>query len=438
MRSLVPLLTSASIAVAVALASTTSTATAAAGTCQGVPATLIGTPGQALTGTDGPDVVLTDGASLVKTLGGTDLICVTGGPSQVYAGEGDDVVDASTSTRFGAQVRLGPGSDTFTGSTGFDVVYAGDEGNPGSAPAADAERDVIHTGAAGPVRDTVTSGQPGTPNDDYVRMGSGQLIWAGIPTAATDIRGGGSSSLNLEPAATESVTLDSGDGTLAVGAQPVLQFGGFAEYRVYAPTGLRSFAFRGSSAEETLNLHLGADTPHRVTMGAGADHLRFIRTDGLPAGGTYDGGSGRDRLTLALPDERDLDLDLRRGRLSLGQRSAEVTVRARRFEDALVMARDVELVGTAARNDLVVGACRSRMEGRGGRDVLSTFEQFDEDAELECKPHARLLGGSGNDRLTGTRGPDVLLGGPGRDRADGDKGRDVCQAEVRKRCEVRR
>lgn len=436
MRRLVPLLTTASLAVA--LTATVSSAAAAAGTCQGVPATLVGTPGQALTGTDGPDVVVTDGASLVKTLGGNDVICVTGGPSQVYAGEGADVVDASTSTRFGAQVRLGPGSDRFTGSTGFDVVYAGEEPIPGVAPAADAERDVIDTGPAGRVRDSVTSGQPGTPNDDHVRMGSGQLSWAGIPTAATDIRGGGSSSLNIEPAATEAVTLDSGAGTLAVGAQPVLHFGGFTEYRVYAPLGLEDFTFRGGRDAEILNLYLGADTPHRVRMGSGDDHLRFIRTDALPAGGLYDGGVGRDELTLTLPDERDLDLDLRKGRLSTGQRSGEVTVAARGFEDARIMARDVELLGSPARNELVVGACRSRVDGRDGRDVLSTFEQFDEDAELECRPRARLLGGSGNDRLTGSRGPDVLLGGPGRDRADGAKGRDVCQAEVRKRCEVRR
>jgi Ca2+-binding RTX toxin-like protein len=413
-------------------------ATAAAGTCQGVPATLTGTPGQALTGTEGPDVVVTNGAMLVKTLGGNDLICVTGGPSQVYAGEGDDVVDASTSTRFGAQVRLGPGSDRFRGSTGFDVVYAGDEGVPGGAPAADAERDVIDTGQAGQIRDHVDSGQPGSPNDDDVRMGSGWLSWSGIPTAATSVDGGRGSGLGIRPAATESVTIDSGVGTLAVDAQPVLRFEGFTEYSVNAPLGLADLTFRGGRRAETVNLELGRDAPHRVRLGSGRDHLRFIRTDALPKGGLYDGGVGRDELTLALPDERDLDLDLRKGRLSTGKGAAEVTAPARGFEDARIMARDVELLGTPARNELVVGACRSRVDGRDGADVLSTFVQFDEDAELECKPRARLLGGAGDDRLVGSRGPDVLLGGPGRDRADGKNGRDVCQAEVRKRCEVRR
>lgn len=420
------------------LAPSGAVATAAAGTCQGMPVTLTGTPGQSLTGTDGPDVVVTNGAMLVKTLGGNDAVCVAGGPSQVYAGAGDDVVDASTSTRFGAQVWLGAGSDRFTGSTSWDVVYAGDAAVPAVAPVADAERDVIDTGPAGKARDQVTSGQPGTPNDDQIRMGNGWLSWAGVPTAATDVDGGRGSGLGIAPAATESVTIDSGAGTLAIDAQPVLRFEGFTDYSVYAPAGLRDFAFDGGSRAETLFLVLGADAPHRVAMGGGDDHLRFNRTDALPAGGTYDGGSGRDGFSLALPDEKDFDLDLRRGRLSLGQRSAEVTVPVRRFEDALVMARDVELVGTSARNHLVVGACRSRVDGRDGRDALSTFWQFDEDAELVCRPRARLLGGRGDDKLTGSRGSDVLIGGPGRDRADGATGRDVCRAEVRKRCEVRR
>lgn len=420
------------------LAPSGAVATAAAGTCQGVPVTLTGTPGQSLTGTDGPDVVVTNGAMLVKTLSDNDVVCVTGGPSQVYAGAGDDVVDASTSTRFGAQVRLGPGSDRFVGSTGFDVVYAGDEAVPGVDPAADTERDVIDTGPAGRIRDHVDSGQPGAPNDDHVRMGNGWLSWAGVPTAATYVDGGRGSGLGIAPAATESVTIDSGAGTLAVDAQPVLSFDGFAEYTVNAPLGLADLTFRGGRRAETLNLDLGDDTPHRVRMGSGADHLRFIRTDALPAGGLYDGGLGRDELTLALPDERDLDLDLRTGRFSTGRKAAEVTAPARGFEDARIMARDVELLGTPARNRLVVGACRSRVDGRDGRDVLATFEQFDEDAELTCKPRARLLGGRGDDKLVGSRGPDVLLGGPGRDRADGARGRDMCATEVRKRCEVRR
>jgi len=413
------------------------TASAAADACQGVPATLVGTPNQPLTGTEGRDVVVTNGASVVRTLGGNDLICVSGGFSQVHAGAGDDTVDASTPTRPGTNVRLGPGSDTYVGSTGWDVVHGGEEAVPGVAPAVDAERDVIDTGVAGKDRDLVMSGQPGTPNDDQVRMGHGSLVWAGIPTAATDVDGGRGSDLAISPATTESVTIDGGAGTLAVDDQRVLQFEGFTEYSVNAPLGLADLTIRGGRRDETVNLELGGDTPHRVRLGSGDDRLRFIRTDALPAGGLYDGSLGRDEITLALPDERDLDLDLRKGSLSTGRKAAEVTVPARGFEDARIMARDVELLGTPGRNDLVVGACRSRVDGRDGRDVLATFDQLDEDAELTCTPRARLVGGAGDDTLIGSRGPDRLIGGPGRDRADGAKGRDVCQAEARRRCEAR-
>jgi hypothetical protein len=66
----------------------------AAGTCLGLPVTLVGTSGSVLTGTDGPDVIDTNDASLVYALGGADTICATGG-SVVDAGDGDDKVDAS-------------------------------------------------------------------------------------------------------------------------------------------------------------------------------------------------------------------------------------------------------------------------------------------------------------------------------------------------------
>ncbi len=78
------------------LAPSGATASAAADTCLGVPATLVGTPGQSLTGTQGPDVVVTNGAMLVKTLGGNDVVCVSGGPSQVYVGDGDEGSRART------------------------------------------------------------------------------------------------------------------------------------------------------------------------------------------------------------------------------------------------------------------------------------------------------------------------------------------------------
>jgi hypothetical protein len=71
-------LTAAALLGLTLLAPATSSAAATA-TCQGVPATIVGSATQPeLRGTDGPDVIVTNDSALVLALGGDDLICVTG------------------------------------------------------------------------------------------------------------------------------------------------------------------------------------------------------------------------------------------------------------------------------------------------------------------------------------------------------------------------
>lgn len=425
-----------------AAATAAATAAAAAGeTCRGEIATLVGAP-QTLNirGTEGRDVVVTNGSQMLEALGGDDLICVTRFGSQVFAGDGDDLVDATMLGEFGTAARLGAGSDRFEGGAGRDNVWAGTE-DAYLEPAVDAERDVILTGPPNSSiynRDSVESGQRGVANDDEIRMGSGFLGWAGIPTAATIVDGGAGSHLGVRAEASDSVALDNIAGTLAVDTQPLLRFTGFTGFSLTAD-GPDAFSFRGSARDEQLHLELRDAPRHSVQMGGGDDDLRFYSsgTRTIATRTSYDGGAGRDTLDLTVPDEVDVDLDLARGRVSTGRRASEVTTSARRFEDAAVAAQDVEIVGTGGRNKLSVYACRSTVEGRGGRDTLSTFDQV-MDYDLPCSPRARLLGGGGNDDLTGSRGPDRLLGGPGRDKVDGDRGRDVCQGERLRRCEVRR
>ena len=83
---------------------------AAAETCQGVPATIVGTPEGRVVGTAGDDVIVSGGAWSVKAGDGDDLVCIPpmegdllGNVVQVDAGAGDDTVvsEASTTTRRG-------------------------------------------------------------------------------------------------------------------------------------------------------------------------------------------------------------------------------------------------------------------------------------------------------------------------------------------------
>jgi Ca2+-binding RTX toxin-like protein len=113
----------------VALLGPMTDADAAGETCEGMPATIVGSPNTALSGTAGPDVIVTNGARSVDAGDGDDVVCVTLAADDPYAtsatvaaGAGDDVVvveeGASSST------DLGPGRDAFRGGAGWDRVEA--------------------------------------------------------------------------------------------------------------------------------------------------------------------------------------------------------------------------------------------------------------------------------------------------------------------------
>jgi Ca2+-binding RTX toxin-like protein len=409
-------------------------AVAAAETCQGTPATIVGAPGdRELRGTEGADVVVTNDATFVWGLGGDDLICVTGSnwAARVDAGDGHDTVDA-TAARSGSTTVLGPGADRFTGSAFAESVTAGTD----ATPSLDTETDVIE--ARGDYDDVVVSGQTGVPNSDHVSLGRGSLTWRGIPTATSVLDGGRYSRLALELGAPGEAVLDNGAGTLTREGAPTLGFTGFTQFDIVTSYGSGPFRFVGTDTSEALTLSAWRFLDHRVDMRGGSDRLWVSSAYGLHSDTSYDGGVGaRDQLTLTLPRQEEVALDLRRERLTTGWGDRDNTTRARGFESAGVMAQRVDVVGTARKNTLSVEACRARVEGLGGADRISDYRQ-DTDETLPCRGRrATFVGGAGGDLLHGTSGPDRLLGGGGRDEAQGRQGRDVCEAEERHGCEAR-
>ena len=136
------------------------------GSCFGQPPTIVGTDFE-LIGTEGPDVVITGRATEVSTLGGDDLVCITGEPQGGFydAGDGNDRVDAtgvSQSYQMSFDIALGAGHDELIGSVHSESVYA-DHGS-----VADIDRDVISTGSG---RDLVLSGGVGSVNEDVIDLG---------------------------------------------------------------------------------------------------------------------------------------------------------------------------------------------------------------------------------------------------------------------------
>ncbi|WP_159083732.1 calcium-binding protein [Nocardioides terrigena] len=105
---------------------TAAPATAIGETCQGRPATIVGTGADVL-GTPGDDVIVTGASKTTDAGDGNDLICVTGSAGdEIYAdaGRGDDSVDASTSLAQSIITDLDHGLDRYVGSRYYDRVLA--------------------------------------------------------------------------------------------------------------------------------------------------------------------------------------------------------------------------------------------------------------------------------------------------------------------------
>jgi hypothetical protein len=95
-------------------------------TCDGRPATVVGTAGNDLIlGTPRRDVIAAfGGADTIHGGGGNDLVCGDGGNDHVFGGTGNDVVTGGAGDD---AVRGGKGNDTLSGDTGTDICR-GDAG----------------------------------------------------------------------------------------------------------------------------------------------------------------------------------------------------------------------------------------------------------------------------------------------------------------------
>lgn len=417
-------------------------ATATAETCQGRPATIVGTPGQELVnGTEGDDVVVTNGASHAYAGGGADLVCVTGPALNrtvvVEAGAGDDVVDA-TAAPGATYAVLGAGSDTYTGSVQDDTVQGG---TSESSLHVDTEADLIDTGTDG--ADLVRSGSdPSTPNADVVAVSDhSEVAWTGPMAAGARLDGTDGSSLTLRLTGRKAgmATLP---GMLVEDGVRTLSWTGFDEFHVTSVGGSagRSFAFTGSGRNEALSLALGGGVERQqVSMGGGDDDLRLGHSNSVGTLRTaYDGGAGQDRAVVWGGEH--LDVDLRSGRLLTRDdgRTGRATLTG--FEDTVAGARTLVWEGTDQAERLEFLACRATVRARGGADVVMPVANPAAVATgVACNARRfRLFGGSGHDVLRGGTGRDLLVGGAGRDIVFGNGNRDTCSGEKLRSCEIKR
>ncbi|QSR29325.1 hypothetical protein CFI00_02175 [Nocardioides sp. S5] len=396
-------------------------ASGAAETCQGRTATIVGS-GHSVQGTEGPDVILTNGARSVYAQGGNDLICISGPytgkyyPVFVRSGNGNDVVDGTGSPRQEVYAFLAAGVDTFLGGDASDSVEL-----------------------------------------DYPDAASGVDTVDG---------GGGSDSIRIQTGPGDAV-VDNEVGRFTSAGEVRTTWADVEGFGIQQSAGSQRLTFVGTDADESVGWSSSDAATVDVTLGRGDDHWSSS-TPPTPSSRLF-GGPGRDSIYLA-SEEAGIDLDLPVGTMGVDA-AAPYVVTAADFEDADLFAPSVTVRGTDGPNDIGLTACTGVVRLGGGDD--SVRRQYDSsfETDIRCAETLTANGGSGDDKLSGTRGDDrltggsgkdvlkggfgedrlvggrghdrlvgqadadVLLGGRGRDTADGGTGRDRCKAERKQCCE---
>lgn len=443
-------------------------------TCQGKPATVVGS-----TGTEGDDimVVVPQPGVTAQALGGNDTICIVaateGGIRSVIvdAGAGDDtVVNESVDVEdVWYTTILGAGADSYLGvdavipdnpqaSPFHETVFAGVRDlTTGSVEGSlDVDVDVIDTRGGDDVVHSGTT-MPGATNNDTVLTGTGDdtVEWAGERRGAGTLDvGTGENTLAVHPGWQGTSTMVSGPARAAVvDGRTVLRWeGSVARYDVRVDTRDQSFA--GTNADETLILAPSAPRPGSATasgrrvieMGGGDDHLALYSM----GSGRVTGGHGRDSYSGDDCSTATVRIGGTFACVPSGDGAIRHSFDFDDFEDLLLEGGDVTVLGSDADEKIkVVAANRIRVRGRGGEDVLNANSSGGlrggnavvlsggpgADRVVGSPVRDRLLGGAGPDRLFGDGRSDEIVGGPGRDKAFGQAGRDRCSAEVRRSCE---
>jgi Ca2+-binding RTX toxin-like protein len=95
------------------------------------------------------------------------------------------------------------------------------------------------------------------------------------------------------------------------------------------------------------------------------------------------------------------------------------------------------IVGTAGPETLTGTAGADIISGGGGNDVIKGMGNVEPNLEWLCggTGNDKILGGPGPDIMFGETGNDTLTGGTGKDIAFGDAGTDTCDAEYTSGCE---
>lgn len=337
---------------------TAAPATAVGETCQGRPATIVGT-GPEVAGTPGNDVIVSGRSTVILADAGDDLICVTHLEDGTFvsnvqahvtvdAGPGDDVVD-TTATVSRTRAMLGTGVDRYLGGPGGDSVEA------------DGADDEVLGGDGADHTTLRIASAPGAVLGRYDGGPGANGITVQSPTSALD------------------VTLDGRvlvDG-VAAADNTGFHYGNVAAFRAI---------LRGTGNDDYLTVQ-GCDL--KVYGGAGDD--RLVRSGlGYPGMPQCEdklrsfGGAGDDTLFASTDDDR---------------------LSGNAGKDVLTGDGDPDvLLGGPGSDRLTGGLGSDLMRGHGGADILKGDHG-----------HDKIFGGRGRDKAFGDEDKDLCVAEVERD-----------------------
>jgi Ca2+-binding RTX toxin-like protein len=408
-------------------------------TCEGRPATHIGTAGNdVLHGTIGDDVMVgLDGDDRIHGFQGNDVICGDGGSDDLYGYDGNDrlfggldsVAGADWITPGAGDDYVDLGMDPATVSAGIPVDTVSYEYLAVDATRVGVHVDLTPTAGLGVAVDLTGTDRivvselmavVGSGGDD-VLIGSPNVdVLAGMGGVdVIDGRSGGDT-LRADDSYSDAVVAGDGPDTIDGGAGSDWVFTGQSGGTARGGPGYDNVAVGPATGRTTI---FGDEGPDRIEAtgvddvaihgGLGSDTITFSI---FPEGGDVevDGGGGSDGGTI----KSAMDSFVRGTTITLDQ--ARGTIRTKTRIGAISSLENLTIKG---------GKLHWRYRGTNSRDWVLL--------QGGLSLNARTRGGS--DTARGTKGRDLLDLGPGRDSAVGRNGRDTCIAAERAvGCEVRR
>lgn len=384
----------------------------------GASMTLMDWPANEIRGTEGDDVMRgTPHKDIIAALGGDDI---------VYGRESDDIILGGS----GDDTLLGgDGNDTLYGEAGNDRLFGG-HGN-----------DILFGGAGddhlyGEEGDDILLGEAG---DDYLSGGAGDDRLFGEEgrdildgDAGNDLVDGG--------AGNDRLTGGSGEDTVLAGAgDDVIVTGLTAEEARSAspPASDGNDRYSGGEGHDTLDASSAQGTVV-IDLAAGTATGTEIGSDTIESIESVIGGFGDDRIT---GDE---------GCNTLIGNDGNDVIAGNAGDDTLIGGKGDDVVSGGAGNDTIVvlafdssgDADDDGDDTYSGGDGIDTLDlsalvqavladmeagiaEGDEIGEDRIEDFEIIVGGRGNDRISGSRGGDMLFGGNGDDRLRGRDGDDV-------------